>query len=593
MTDEILNSFCSQNYTLCLKLCEELKKKDEKALEFATISAIKLKLADKAIELATKLYESKNTTFRGLNLAKAYNIAKQYEKAKDILEELLKTKELMLDIYKELTISYLNLKNMDKLFDAYEEILKIDPYNLNIWTDYTNVVFDYNWTMAEPLFKRAIEFLTNKMKEFEKNNVLIDNPVQLAAYEKPLVERFQNIDSNKIGKYNNEISTLFNYINTKLKPKLALCLGNIYKNQESADLFGEMIPYNQKNSQFWYDYAEILNYNSMYKDAYEAYMRSNSIDNNQESLFHLAYMFFRVGNYKEGFKIYESRLAFAHNETFSKPHYEHAINAFKQNPKFLEGKNVIVFCEQGYGDTIMFATTITKLCNVANKVLFMPQSMLYELFTQSLEKMRAIDKNAYKNLEISYSVPSTEGYDYVVPLTSLPLMLDMDIKELKELPRPIFPLERKTKNKKKKIALFWNTRMAQKDIFTRNFDFDFLNEALKDSPYELISFQVDLNIELPNYVKNRGAKFNNWYDTYNAFKDIDMLITIDSAISHLALVLKIPTLVLLNPRFDWRWGPYEAPKAAFYDKNAYLLPCHDKEESIKKLQEIVTRVLNG
>lgn len=80
--------------------------------------------------------------------------------------------------------------------------------------------------------------------------------------------------------------------------------------------------------------------------------------------------------------------------------------------------------------------------------------------------------------------------------------------------------------------------------------------ALKDLCCEIISFQVDgvNNVNLPQEIENRGVKLKNWNDTLDNLKDIDCIVSIDSAIAHLALALDIPTIVLLAPRFDWRWG---------------------------------------
>lgn len=47
------------------------------------------------------------------------------------------------------------------------------------------------------------------------------------------------------------------------------------------------------------------------------------------------------------------------------------------------------------------------------------------------------------------------------------------------------------------------------------------------------------------------------------------MITIDSAIAHLSLALEIPTIVLLKPRFDWRWENLNNQKVFFGQKQKF------------------------
>ncbi|WP_257534871.1 hypothetical protein [Helicobacter winghamensis] len=43
-----------------------------------------------------------------------------------------------------------------------------------------------------------------------------------------------------------------------------------------------------------------------------------------------------------------------------------------------------MYCEQGFGDTLMFMRTLQALCAVAKKVYFSPQSALYPLLQRKV-----------------------------------------------------------------------------------------------------------------------------------------------------------------------------------------------------------------
>lgn len=68
------------------------------------------------------------------------------------------------------------------------------------------------------------------------------------------------------------------------------------------------------------NYAKVLEFSSNYQSAYNAYQKCLSLNTHATYQFDLAYLLMRMGvddNFEEGKKYYESRLFYAHNETFS------------------------------------------------------------------------------------------------------------------------------------------------------------------------------------------------------------------------------------------------------------------------------------
>lgn len=55
-------------------------------------------------------------------------------------------------------------------------------------------------------------------------------------------------------------------------------------------------------------------------------------------------------------------------------------------------------------------------------------------------------------------------------------------------------------------------------------------------------------------VRNGGADITSFVDTARLMRQLDLVVSSDSAPVHLAGALGIPTWVLLSPAFDWRWG---------------------------------------
>ena len=77
------------------------------------------------------------------------------------------------------------------------------------------------------------------------------------------------------------------------------------------------------------------------------------------------------------------------------------------------------------------------------------------------------------------------------------------------------------------------------------------------------TYSIDINEEKP------------FIDSIAILKNVDLLITIDSAIVHLAGVLNVPSILLLGKVSDWRW--FDNNEKIWYNSVDIL---HNKNENI-------------
>ncbi|MGX2970879.1 hypothetical protein [Helicobacter sp. T3_23-1059] len=445
--------------------------------------------------------------------------------------------------------------------------------------------------------------------------------------EQPLFDRLSP-NPKTIGKNDAKIYQIQNYIDCMILPGIAFYLHSLYRDKESLNLYKELESKNTHNSDFWSFFGDTLWHNRFYQDAYNAFMKSNAISQNPNALFSCSKMLLQLLDdeemYMEGLALYENRLALIRDDrkdlVFSMPHYKALCNALKADENALRDKVIFVISEQGYGDTIMFSPALAKLCQIAKKVLFMPQSSLFRLFDYALESIKAKEPNSvFKNLHIIGSLPKDTiydnkdgkyeqkelefqkqsarleyGFDYVAPICSLPYLLKMSLDEWIAFPRPLLPIKRETKNQAKnppKIAIFWHTNSSGNyERFKRDCPLEIITNAFINSPYSLVSFQVREKVNgkledfiVPTFMQNRGENLKDWQDTFESLSDIDMIISIDSALAHLGLSIGIPTLVLLPLKFDWRWGNIEYPKSPFYP-HAHLVVFDSNPHDSKMLK---------
>jgi ADP-heptose:LPS heptosyltransferase len=58
----------------------------------------------------------------------------------------------------------------------------------------------------------------------------------------------------------------------------------------------------------------------------------------------------------------------------------------------------------------------------------------------------------------------------------------------------------------------------------------------------------------PRYAIQPNAELADWKATTRFIQTLDYVVTVDTAVAHLAGILNIPTLMLLPLRSDWKWG---------------------------------------
>ncbi len=582
MYDKVLNAFFNQRYQICLNLCEQALNKDEIdkefLTEFAALSCIKLEYWEKALEYSKSIFECRKTNFWALNLAKTYGILGNFKESFKLFDELLKNEEFWDDAASEYVRFLAHAQDIFKAQTLYEKLVKKDPFNIDLWENYATLFFNPNPKKSLALHEKICELVKEKIKDLNENKEKYkDNSLNL---ESRIARKEDELP---------QVSQMKNYLNTKIYPQMAFLYFKLLQIEDSLKLFGSLEEYNQNNASFWQNYAKVLEFSSNYEGALEAYKKSISLHNHATYFFDLAYLLMRVGNFDEGVKHYEARLFYANHQSFSQRHYTLSLEAFnKQGMDAFKDKVVMIFCEQGFGDTFMFSRGLEKLCKIAKKVLFAPQDQLYELFKQSIEKINK-EQNKFPNLEPINYIP--KDFDYAFPISSLLAFCKMSKDDILTLTTPIYVPNSKKQNKIKKIGIFWNTPMGDSPMNPRNFELGFFIKALKDLPYELISFQKEGNWDLPQNIRDESKNCKNWLDTYEFLEELDLLVAIDTAITHLGLAMQVPTIVLLHPRFDWRWGRFEKPGSYFWPK-ANILVVREYNDGVRELRARINELLS-
>lgn len=267
------------------------------------------------------------------------------------------------------------------------------------------------------------------------------------------------------------------------------------------------------------------------------------IDNS--NLWNLSLCHLTLGNLDKGFSLYEYRWLKKVNRPIKK--FENIKTPLRTQD--ILHKNILISDEQGLGDTIQFSRFVIELLKFTNKVTFVVNSKLVKLLSN-------LDKNI---IVIEYNDLKDNNFDYHLSLCSLPLFLK--IKEINNI--KYYPLYLRNKNKISLKKNYINIGLAWSG--NPNYHLD------KYRSISFTNFKDILNLKKINFFKLSQNVRNEEFLDYNSFsnlfdfgnksffeisevmKELDMVISSDTSIIHLAGILNIKSILLLNYNSDWRW----------------------------------------
>jgi len=267
-----------------------------------------------------------------------------------------------------------------------------------------------------------------------------------------------------------------------------------------------------------------------------------------EAHFGRALAWLGLGNYEDGFADYEWRLKLP-----SAAISQTRVPTWDGSP--LEGRTLLLHAEQGFGDTLQFVRFATEAAKRGGKVILACQPDLTSLL------------NGIEG--VSQVVPMTDPppvFDTHAPLASLPhlfgITLDTVPATTPYVPVPeAWPLEGPAErpNARCKVGLAWTGGGDNRINRRRSCPLEAMAPLLQLPDIAWYSLQVgprsgDLQtVPAATQVTDLSPRLNDFADTARAMAGLDLVITIDTAVAHLAGALGIPVWVMLSHGGDWRY----------------------------------------
>jgi len=562
---------------------------------------------------------------------------KKYKEASQYLYYLSKKYPLNSMIKNTLAVTLKKLKKYEEAKHFFLEAISLEPTNPNIFANYSNLLKDMKeYELAlhqishaiklkddEPSFFNAKAVLFEESKKYDlaqihyKIAVKIDpkfakaiNNIAVLKYKQKQYheavsyfhqalkadpeyhEVYSNIGAtyNKLKQYTKAIEYLEKAIEKNPKNAGAYTnLGNVYN---KLDKYKKALKLHQKSieldPQGVNAYSNLANsYKSLgqFQNAITNYKKAIELDKNfTNAKFDLATTYLHTKEFKDGFYWYESRFQKEEMKSHIIKHKDIFLAPRLTNKTDVEGKKVLIHSEQGFGDSIQFSRFVEQV----------KERYKCEVILQCRDELKTLFEDSIKNVDIFYKRDSepTPEFDYQISMLSLPYLFKVE--SLDDIPYKKKPYLfanshediQVNNNKKIKIGICWGASVTGESFDGKVFDINYFSPLAKEEKIELYSLQVGEKVKdikengLQDDIVDMSEKLDSFAKTASLIEQLDLVISSDTSVAHLAGAMGKEVWVPLQKMPDWRWE--SKGKSSYWYPNANLF----RQKSFRKWDSV-------
>jgi tetratricopeptide (TPR) repeat protein len=307
---------------------------------------------------------------------------------------------------------------------------------------------------------------------------------------------------------------------------------------------------------FWNGLGVNLAKQARFDEAKTAYEKAISIDPNcADAHTNLALELLARGSFEQGLAEFEWR-----DRCTLRANVLHIDGAPRWDGSPLAGRVLLVRAEQGLGDTVQFIRYVKLLAGQPGTIFIETQGALHRLVSELVRRtdpsIRVIPRGA--------PLPS---FDVHCPLMSLPILLGSRFDSPPVLPPYLRPPADEIAFWKSRldalppglrVGLAWSGNTGNSWNSIRSIALSELWPLADSRPVQWVSLQLGSAArEVPSALPT--MKLTDWTAEFHDFSDaalmanLDLIISVDTSVAHLAGALARPTWLLLSRAADWRW----------------------------------------
>jgi tetratricopeptide (TPR) repeat protein len=290
-------------------------------------------------------------------------------------------------------------------------------------------------------------------------------------------------------------------------------------------------------------------------EALAAYGRTLEIEpDHVDAHFNLALCLLLTGDFERGWREYEWRWRKAEVGNGGVKLRPQDLPQPLWRGESLAGKTILIYSEQGFGDTIQFCRYASLLAQRGATVILRVQLALVALLS-NLDGTAAV---------IAEDAP-LPAFDFQCPLMGLPLAFGTTLKTMPALQSYLPPVRddgawavRLGARDKPRIGMVWAGNPGHDNDGFRSIPLLSMLTLVSEAA-QFVSLQKELRtvdrllIESDGRIGQFADALGDFADTAALISHLDLVITVDTSVAHLAAAMGKPTWILLPYAPDWRW----------------------------------------
>ena len=512
---------------------------------------------DQALKLCEN-YQNEKNKYIILNFKGVIHLSQNnFENAEINFLNSLKENNKFIDPLNNLIQLYLRKKDYIKLLSYAKKLIEIDSSN--------------------PSFNYKLGYALEQNNKVEESIEYYKNCINLNGKDK--LKALNNIGSilSKSKKY--KIANQYYLDALKIDQNNSLTINNLLSNylelrdEKNSDIFYEKAKNIDQNIiYFLYNKVEYLIQKNQIDDAIE--ILKNNKNKDLKFFIKLIRIYSLIGerekaqnlfdelkkietNDPEYFQFLGMRFLFQGNFEIGWKYYEHRNTKLKNifntiaewNGEDIHQKSIIVYNEQGLGDSIQFSKFIIPLLKLTNNVTFLVQKNIIDIFKKDIPNLKVVSKENFHD----------NKFDFKISLGSLlKFFYKEKIDENFLINNNLFDLPFILNKDKLNVGIAWSG------------SFNGPNEPYRSIPLKALNriFSLDVNFyclqkeiwerDLIQFEKTNITNLGDYSlgDMVAIIQKLDLVISSDTSILHLAASLNKETWGLLNLYPDWRWGAF-------------------------------------
>lgn len=538
-----------------------------------------------AILLKQNLLDEAEQTFRAIlqmipnhsnALVSLGNILMQQnrlDEATNVYQQLVELHPTIVDLRYNLAVLMFKQGRVEEAASHLHSILLLDPNHVGCYFSLGNILVEQNrCDEAIANYRQALQLkpddplihfkLGNALAQQEKFPAAVSNYQSAIQHQPSYVDAYQNLGIilRKLERFDEAIAAYQNVAQIAPNhPEVFYNLGNIYLD---LDRFEEAIASYQRAIQISPNFAQALN---SLGTAYRQQGRLNEAivciekaiaihSDYTEAHFNLASTLLLAGDLPRGFAEFEYRLK---SQNFADVYQSFHQPQWDGSP--LDGKTILLYSDAALGDTIQAVRYIPQVVERGGGVILRSK----ESFRRLLQNGTGVDRFITEADELP-------DFDVFAPLLSLPYILNTTLQTIPNRVPYIFPLSSESDllcptPDAMKVGIVWSSGYRSASYELKKFyrskscDLSLFEPILSMPNICFYSLQLEQDVEAikkfsdrPNII-NLSDKIHDFADTANIIAQLDLMITVDTAVAHLAGAMAKPVWVLIPFAPDWRW----------------------------------------